>query len=408
MHHKPWDMLWINAALATCEEENRFLENGALAVQDGRIVWVGDAKALPDKPDALAATVIDAQGTLLTPGLIDCHTHLVYAGNRAREFELRLQGVSYQEIAAQGGGIQSTVTATRQASEQMIFAQSIKRARALVASGVTTLEIKSGYGLNLETEMKLLRVAKRIEDALGVTVKKTFLGAHSIPKEYREKPDDYVTLVCEQMIPMIAKEKLADAVDVFCEGIAFSPAQMTQIFQVAKANQLAVKCHAEQLSNIGASKIAAQYQAMSVDHLEHADVEAIKAIAAAKTIAVLLPGAFYYLREKNLPPIHLLQQHHVPIAIASDSNPGTSPVTSLPLIMNMACVLFQLTPAAVLMGVTLNAAKALRLEKTHGTLTIGKQADFVVWDVKQVAETCYAIGGGAIKYIYKNGQQLIL
>lgn len=386
---KKWDKLYINALLATCEGGYGLIPDAALAVLDGRIAWLGKMTEPLDCPESLAQEVVDVKGQCLTPGLIDCHTHLVFGGNRANEFEMRLNGATYEQIAQQGGGIQSTVAATRALSEDELFQQSLPRARALCASGVTTLEIKSGYGLDLETEIKMLRVAKRIGEELNVRVCRTFLGAHTVPREYKDNSDAYVDYVCNDMLPRVAQEKLAEAVDVFCEKIAFSLAQTERVFQTAQKLGLRVKCHAEQLSDSGAAALAAKYQALSVDHLEHVSQAGVEAIAQAGTVAVLLPGAFYFLRETKLPPIALLRQHDVPIAIASDCNPGTSPVTSLTLMMNMACTLFRLTPEEALLGVTQHAAKALGLEKEIGTLTVGKRAEIKVWNVSHPRELAY-------------------
>jgi imidazolonepropionase len=391
MNNKQWDALWINCLLATCEENGMpygLMEDAALAIKDGKIAWIGPMSELSGE----AAMVRDVQGRCVTPGLIDCHTHVVYAGNRYKEFEMRLNGASYEEIARAGGGIRSTVAATRAASEDELLQQSLIRARALMASGVTTLEIKSGYGLDLETELKILRVAKKIEELLPVTISATFLGAHTVPAEYQDRADDYIDLVCQVMIPEIAKEKLAQNIDVFCEKIAFNLDQTKKVFETAKKYGLGIKCHAEQLSDSGSAALAAQYHALSVDHLEFVSEKSVEAIARAGTVAVLLPGAFYFLREKQVPPIELLRKHRVPMAIATDCNPGTSPVTSLLLMLSMACTLFRLTPLEALMGVTRNAAKALGLEKTHGTLKVGKVADFVIWDVAHPAELAYQIG----------------
>jgi len=389
---KKYDTLWTNAHLATCEGGYGLIENAALAEKDGRIAWVGKMSDLAGKPEKLADTVTDVEGRCITPGLIDCHTHLVYGGNRANEFEMRLKGVSYEEIARQGGGIQSTVAATRALSQDELLEQSLPRARALCDNGATTLEIKSGYGLDMATEINMLRVAKDIGEELDVRVCKTFLGAHTVPLEYKQNPDAYVDYVCEKMIPQLVEENLVDAVDVFCENIAFNLAQTERIFQTAQKFNLRVKCHAEQLSDSGSAALAAKYNALSVDHLEHVSEAGIKAIAESGTVAVLLPGAFYFLRETKLPPVDLLRQYKVPMAIASDCNPGTSPVTSLPLVMNMACVLFRLTPEEALLGVTQHAAKALGLEKDIGTLTVGKRAEIVIWDVKHPRELAYYVG----------------
>ncbi|WP_407641501.1 imidazolonepropionase [Aquicella lusitana] len=389
--------------MATCEQGYGLIQEAAIAVKEGTIAWLGAMNALPGKPDALADQVYDVKGYCLTPGLIDCHTHLIYAGNRASEFEMRLQGVSYEEIARRGGGIQSTVRATRQASFETLLQASLKRARALLASGVTTVEIKSGYGLDWDTELKILRVAKRIEELLPMTVCTTFLGAHTIPVEYREAPDAYVDLVCEEMIPKVAREKLASAVDVFCEKIAFNLQQTERVFKTAKQHGLAVKCHSEQLSDSGSASLAAAYQALSVDHLEHISEAGIKAIAQSGTVAVLLPGAYYFLREKAQPPVELLRQHRVPMAIATDCNPGTSPLLSLLIALNMACTLFRLTPEEALTGVTRYAAKALGLHK-QGTLTLGNYADFAVWEAAHPAELAYYIGGNPLRQLVKRGK----
>jgi imidazolonepropionase len=395
MNNKHWDMLWINAVIATMKTGNvayGLLENAALAVKNGKVAWIGSMLDLQASPEALASTVKDVQGKCITPGFIDCHTHLVYAGNRCHEYAMRLSGASYEAIAKAGGGIRSTVLATRAASEEALLEQSLKRARALMQSGVTTLEIKSGYGLDLETEVKILRVAKKIAEILSVHVVTTFLGAHTVPLEYQEKADAYIDVVCDQMIPVIAREKLADNVDVFCETIGFTLSQTEKVFKTAKKYGLGIKCHAEQLSNSGSARMAASYQALSVDHLEHLSEEGVKALAGSGTVAVLLPGAFYFLKETHKPPVALLREYKVPMAIASDCNPGTSPVTSLLLILNMACTLFGLTPEEALLGVTRHAARALGLEKTHGTLEVDKIANIVVWDVKHPEELVYYLG----------------
>lgn len=402
--NKQFDSIWVNGLIATCESGYGLIEDAAVAVKNGKIAWVGPVNALSGQPDNIADRVFDFHGQCLTPGFIDCHTHVVYAGNRAHEFEMRLQGATYEDIARNGGGIQSTVNATRAVSEDELFQQSVKRARALMKSGVTTLEIKSGYGLNVETELKILRVAKRIAETLPVTVSKTFLGAHTIPKEFRDNADDYVKLVCHEMIPQVVENNLAEAVDVFCENIAFNFQQTMHIFKTARLNGLGIKCHSEQLSDSGSAKLAAEFHAWSVDHLEYVSSAGIKAIAQSGTVAVLLPGAFYFLREKKMPPVDVLRQHKVPIAIASDCNPGTSPMMSLLMILNMACTLFRLTPEEALQGVTRHAAKALDMEKTHGTISIGKAADFAVWDVKHPAELAYYMGNNPLQQLVKNGE----
>ncbi len=400
---KPWDSLWINGLLATQEDGYGLIKNGAIASKDGKIAWLGPMEDLRDSPERLAKTVYDLKGHCLTPGLIDCHTHLVYAGNRYYEFELRLQGANYETIARAGGGIQSTVMATRAATEESLLQQSLARAKALLAEGVTTLEIKSGYGLDLETELKMLRVAKRIGEVLPVTVYLTFLGAHALAPEFKNKPDEYIAAVCHDMLPEIVHAGLAQAVDVFCETIAFDLAQAERIFKTAREFGLAVKCHAEQLSDSGSARLAAEYQALSVDHLEYLSESSVEALARSGTVAVLLPGAFYYLREKNIPPVELLRQHKVPMAVATDCNPGTSPVTSLLLMLNMACTLFRLTPEEALAGVTRHAAKALGLDKTHGTLTVGKVADFAIWNVEHPAELVYYVGFNPLVNVVKGG-----
>lgn len=395
MNNKQWDALWINAVIATMKVGNvayGLLENAALAVKDSKIAWIGSMSDLQSRPETLALVVKDVQGKCITPGFIDCHTHLVYAGNRCHEYAMRLTGASYEAIAKAGGGIRSTVAATRAATEETLFEQSVKRARALMQSGVTTIEIKSGYGLDLESELKILRVAKKIAEILPIHVITTFLGAHTVPLEYQGRSDDYIDLVCDHMIPAIAREKLADHVDVFCETIGFTLAQTEKVFKAAKKYGLGIKCHAEQLSDSGSARIAASYQALSVDHLEHLSEEGVKALAESGTVAVLLPGAFYFLKETHKPPVALLREYGVPVAISTDCNPGTSPVTSILLILNMACTLFGLTPEEALLGVTRHAAKALGLEKTHGSLEVGKVAEIAVWDVKHPEELVYYLG----------------
>ena len=390
-----WDTLWINARLATMtvgDAPYGLMEDAALAVQDGVITWLGPMSDLP--PDAIAncRDVLDCGGRLVSPGLIDCHTHLVYAGDRAQEFELRLNGASYAEIARAGGGIKSTVNATREADEDTLFEQSLPRLRRLMADGVTTVEIKSGYGLNTDVECRMLRVARRLGEATPVTVRTSFLGAHALPAEYTGQPDAYIDQVCTDMLPAAAEAGLVDAVDAFCEGIGFSPEQVERVFQAARARGLPVKLHAEQLSNLRGAVLAADYDALSVDHLEFLDPADVPQLAAHGTVAVLLPGAFYCLRETQLPPIDALRQHGVPMAIASDCNPGSSPVTSLLLMLSMGCTLFGLTPEEALAGVTRNAATALGLADEIGTLAPGKRADLVLWRARSPAELAYRIG----------------
>ncbi|MDH1056105.1 imidazolonepropionase [Aquipseudomonas alcaligenes] len=335
-------------------------------------------------------------GGVMTPGLVDCHTHLVYAGDRAGEFEQRLEGVSYEEIARAGGGILSSVRATRAASEEELTAASLARLDALLADGVTTVEIKSGYGLTVADELKMLRVARRLGELRPVRVVTTLLGAHALPPEYAGRADDYVSLVCEQMIPAAASESLADAVDVFCEGIGFSPAQCERIFQAAREHGLAIKAHAEQLSNLGGSALAARYGALSADHVEYLDEASVRAMAEAGTVAVLLPGAFQVLRETQLPPIELLRQYQVPMAVASDANPGTSPICLPTLMAHLACTLFRLTPREALAGMTAHAARALGLPEL-GRIAVGAPADLCLWDIRQPAELAYAVQAGRLR-----------
>jgi imidazolonepropionase len=386
-------LLVENARIATLQGGRyALIEHGALLCVDGTIRFVGPARAIPRHVAGDDLEVVDAHGALVTPGLIDCHTHLVYAGHRARDFEQRLQGASYADIAQAGGGILSTVAATRQASGDELRAQSRRRLESLMAEGVTALEIKSGYGLDTPTELKCLRVARSLSSGQAVCITTTLLGAHVVPPEYRERPERYVDLVCQDMIPAVAAHGLADAVDAFCEGIAFSPAQVRRIFEAARARNLAVKLHADQLSNLEGARLAAEFKARSADHLEHTDEAGVMALAKAGTVAVLLPVAFYFLRETQRPPVSLLREHGVPIAIASDCNPGTAPCASLLTAANMACTLFGLTPEEALAGITIHAAHALGLD-TRGTLEVGKSADFVLWDLDDPAEIAWQVAG---------------
>lgn len=392
-----WDSVWRGADLATMAKTGDgdgfgTIHNGAMALKDGRIAWIGPADALPKSGIGRHTAVHDVGGGWITPGLIDCHTHLVYGGDRAHEFELRLNGASYEEIARAGGGIRSTVTATRAADEATLLAQSEKRLLPLLAEGVTTLEIKSGYGLDLENELKTLRVARQLGEKYPLRVCTTLLAAHALPPEYAGTPDGYIDLVCEQIIPAAQQAGLADAVDAFCETIGFTLAQTRRVFEAARRHGLPVKLHAEQLSNMNGAALAASFQALSADHLEYLDEAGVQAMAKAGTVAVLLPGAFYILRETRLPPIDLLRRHGVPIAISTDCNPGTSPVTSLLLMLSMACTLFRLTPAEALAGVTREAARALGIAESVGTLEAGKMADFLVWDIARPAALAYQVG----------------
>jgi imidazolonepropionase len=385
-----YDTIWLDARLATLAPQRPDLgviEAGAIAMIDGRIAFAGPMADLPSGWDAAQRVALD--GRWITPGLIDCHTHLIYAGDRAHEFEMRLAGASYEEIARAGGGIVSTVKATRAATEDKLVAQSLPRLDALIAEGVTTIEIKSGYGLNVETESRTLRAARRLGRERTVDIVTTFLGAHAMPPGASNK-DRFIDGICA-MVPGLAWERLADAVDAFCEGIAFSPEQVARVFAAAKAAGLPVKLHADQLSNLHGARLAAEHGALSADHLEYTDEEGVAAMARAGTIAVLLPGAFYVLREKQLPPVAALRRHNVPIAIATDSNPGTSPITSLLITMNMAATLFRLTVDECLAAVTRNAARALGRQDI-GTLEVGKRCDLAIWDIDRPAELVYRIG----------------
>ncbi|WP_115700999.1 imidazolonepropionase [Legionella sainthelensi] len=380
------DKLLLNAS--TIDAQGNQLMQQAIAIKNGLIAWCGAQEQIPPQFHQ-AKQKEDCYGKLLTPGLIDCHTHLVYAGNRSAEFQMKLAGISYIEIAKKGGGILSTVKQTRDASEEELLKQSLPRILALRDDGVTTVEIKSGYGLDLSNEMKMLRVAKRLGELTGLRVRKTFLGAHAIGPEFKGNSQAYVDMICQEMLPAIAEENLADAVDVFCESIAFSLAQTEQIFSAARELNLPVKCHAEQLSNLGASKLAAEFGALSCDHLEFLDAQGALAMAEANTVAVLLPGAYYFLREKHKPPVDLLRQAAVNIAVASDCNPGSSPTASLRLMMSMACQFFSLTVPEVLAAVTSHAAKALGIQHEVGVIASGMTADLVLWSTDDSAALCY-------------------
>ncbi len=385
--------IWRNARLATFAEKLPgigAIEHGAIVARDGRIVFAGPEADMPAAPPG--AEIVDCEGRWITPGLIDCHTHLVHAGNRANEFEMRLAGATYEEVAKAGGGIVSSVKALRAASEDDLVAQSLPRLDALIAEGVTTIEIKSGYGLDLENEAKSLKAARRLGEERSVTVRTSFLGAHALPPEANGDKDGYIDLVAEKMLPAIAAEKLADAVDGFCEGIAFSPAQISRVFERAKALGLPVKLHADQLSNLGGAALAASFGALSADHLEYTDKAGAIAMAGAGTVAVILPGAYYFIRETKKPPVDLFRGYGVKMAVATDCNPGTSPLTSLLLTMNMAATLFGMTVEECLAGVTREAARALGLAGETGTLEAGKWADLAVWDIESPAELVYRMG----------------
>ncbi|NOU03519.1 MAG: imidazolonepropionase [Novosphingobium sp.] len=396
------DRIWTNARLATMAGPGLgIVEAGLVACSDGRIVYAGPAASAPA---LTAVTVTDCAGRWITPGLIDCHTHLVHAGNRAREFEQRLAGASYEEIARAGGGIVSTMRATRAASEDQLVAEALPRLDALLGEGVTTVEIKSGYGLDAPTEIRMLRAARRLARERGVTVRTTFLGAHALPPEFAGNPDGYIAFLCNDLIPHVAAEGLADAVDGFCEGIGFTPAQIERVFAAARQHGLPVKLHAEQLSNLGGAALAARFGALSADHLEHLDETGVAAMAAAGTVATLLPGAFYFTRETTPPPVGALRAAGVPIALATDCNPGSAPLTSLLLAMNMGATLFRLTVEECLLGVSRNAARALGLEAEVGTLEVGKRCDLAIWDIGQPAELVCRIGANALHARVWSGQ----
>ncbi|GJL95169.1 MAG: imidazolonepropionase [Hyphococcus sp.] len=396
-----WDTLWLDGRLATFNTAvgapYGLIDHGAVATSGGKIAWVGPVDDLPGAPETCAQKVQRLDGALMTPGLIDCHTHLVFGGNRAKEFEARLLGKSYEEIAREGGGILSTVRATRNASEDDLLVTALSRLDAFIAEGVTTIEIKSGYGLDLDNELKMLRVIRRLESERQIRVRSTFLGAHALPSEFADRPDAYIDFVCNEILPAAHAEGLVDAVDGFCENIGFSPAQIERVFQTATSLGLSVKLHAEQLSDQGGSGLAAKYNALSADHLEYLNEHDALAMAKAGTVAVLLPGAYYYLRETKCPPIDHLRKHNVPMAIATDCNPGTSPMTSLLLAMNMGCTFFHLTPEEVLTGATSNAARALGIEDKAGSISVGKNADFAIWNADAPAELAYNVGQNLLK-----------
>ena len=399
------DRLWVNARLMTMAPNRPglgIIERGAAAQARGRIVWVGENRDLP--AGLRARETHDLQGRWVTPGFVDCHTHLVFAGNRAKEFELRLAGASYEDIARAGGGILSTVAATRAADAGTLFDFASQRLDAMMAEGVTTVEIKSGYGLETRTETRMLETARRLGAERPVTVKTTFLGAHAVPPEYSGDTDRYIDTVCREQLPSVAGLGLADAVDAFCERIAFSPEQVAQIFDAAKAHGLPVKLHAEQLSNLGGARLAARYGALSADHLEYLDEDGVAALAKAGTVAVLLPGAFYFLRETRAPPVALLRASNVSIAIATDCNPGSSPLISIRLAMNMAATLFGMSVEKCLLGVTLNAARALGMQSEIGTLETGKACDLAIWDVETPAEIVYWLGGNPLHQRIRFGE----
>ena len=398
-----FDVLVTGAHLATMAGGTPYgaIRDGAIGIAGDKIAWVGVERELPSGTSARRS--LDARGSWVTPGLIDCHTHLVYAGSRVDEFEARLNGATYTEIAQAGGGIKATVRATRAATDEELVNASLPRLRTLADEGATTVEIKSGYGLDTKTELRQLSVARRIGTDLGVDVRTTLLAAHALPPEYSGRADDYIDLVCDEIIPAAVASGLADAVDAFCDTIGFTAAQTRRVFAAARAHGLPVKLHADQLSDTGGAALAAEFDGLSADHVEYTSGAGVEAMAYAGTVAVLLPGAFYPLRETRLPPIAALRERRVPMAIASDCNPGTSPATSLPLMLNMACTLFRLTPEEALAGVTKHAARALGLAD-RGTLAPGQRADLALWEIVSPAELCYRIGGNACRGIIRNGQ----
>lgn len=399
-----WDGLVVGPSLATLDGPDGYGEiaDAALGWHDGRLTYVGPRAGLPGAPATLAREVIEADGWII-PGLVDCHTHLVFAGNRAQEFELRLQGASYEDIARAGGGILSTVRAVREVDESELLRQSLPRARALVADGATTLEIKSGYGLDFANERKMLRVARQVGDTLGISVRTTYLAAHALPPEFKDRADAYIDAVIE-WLPPLHSEGLVDAVDAFCEGIGFSPAQTRRVFEAARALGLPVKLHADQLSDLGGAGLVAEFGGLSADHVEHSSEASVRAMAEAGAVAVLLPGAFHFLRETRLPPLDALRRHRVPMAVATDCNPGTSPLLSLRQAMQLACTHFRLTPQEALRGATVNAARALGLGD-RGVLKVGARADFVQWKISHPSELGYWLGGELAQAVYAAGRK---
>lgn len=395
--------LVLGATLATLDGDTGYalVEDGALAWRDGVIAYAGPRAGLPAE---LADGGIETEG-LVTPGLVDCHTHVVFAGDRAHEFEMRLEGARYEDIARAGGGIASSVKAVRAASEDALFAESLPRVQSLIADGVTTLEIKSGYGLDLDNERKMLRVARRLGEACGITVRTTYLAAHALPPEYAGRADAYIDAVIE-WLPVLHAEGLVDAVDAFSESIGFSPAQTRRVFEAARALDVPVKLHADQLSDLGGAALAAEFGGLSADHIEHTNAAGVMAMREAGTVAVLLPGAFHVLRETKLPPLDALRNAGVPMAVATDCNPGTSPLLSLRQAMQLACTHFKLTPEEALRGTTTHGARALGLQADRGVLRAGMRADFVHWSVRQPAELCYWLGGRLARAVYAGGQRI--
>lgn len=402
-----WDSLWIGIHLSTCSENPEIIHQAAIGVKNNKISWLGKEKDLPGKPQQLASHVFQMHGEWVTPGLIDCHTHWIFGGQRADEFARKLRGESYESILASGGGILSTVKSTREASTNELLSKATKYAKKAMSQGLTTLEIKSGYGLDWDTELKILRVAKKLRETLPISIQTTCLAAHVVPPEYKEKRAEYIQWIIEVLLPAIKKENLASALDVFCEKIAFSLDETEILLKAAKNAGLSIKVHAEQLSSFGATQLATRYGALSADHLEYATEADVLALKTSGTVAVLLPGAYYFLRETQIPPLALLRKHGVPIALATDFNPGTSPIYALPTIMNLACVLWRFTPEEALKSVTLNAAKALGLDATIGSLEIGKTADLAFWPVDTLAELAYSLNGPYVSEIALKNTNLI-
>lgn len=401
-----FDTLLVNANLATMRAGGApygAIRDGAIGITAGRIEWVGPRDDLSATPESLATEVLDAERAWVTPGLVDCHTHLVYGGNRAAEFEMRLNGASYEEIARAGGGIVSTVLTTRDASDNELATSASGRLKTLLSEGVTTVEIKSGYGLDLATELRMLRIARLLGDTAPVTVKTTFLGAHAVPAEFKGRADSYIDFVVNEVLPAVASAGLADAVDCFCENIGFTPEQTMRVFDAAKALGLPVKLHADQRTDTGGAALAAKYGALSADHIEYSNEAGIAAMAAAGTVGVLLPGAYYFLREDHLPDIAAMRRHGLDMALATDSNPGSSPLVSILLALNFGCTIFRLTPEEALAGITRNGAKALGMGTTHGTIEVGKVADLVLWKVDAPAELAYAMGANPCLRVFKSG-----
>ena len=401
-----FDTLLVNANLATMRAGGApygAIRDGAIGLKAGRIEWVGLRDDLSATPESLATEVLDAERAWITPGLVDCHTHLVYGGNRAAEFEMRLNGASYEEIARAGGGIVSTVLTTRDASDNELATTASGRLKSLLSEGVTTVEIKSGYGLDLATELRMLRIARLLGGTAPVTVKTTFLGAHAVPAEFKGRADSYIDFVVNEVLPAVASAGLADAVDCFCENIGFTPEQTMRVFDAAKALGLPVKLHADQRTDTGGAALAAKYGALSADHIEYSNEAGIAAMAAAGTVGVLLPGAYYFLREDHLPDIAAMRRHGLDMALATDSNPGSSPLVSILLALNFGCTIFRLTPEEALAGITRNGAKALGMGATHGTIEVGKVADLVLWKVDAPAELAYAMGANPCLRVLKSG-----